>query len=279
MGVANHGAVVVVDYPVTGHVAEDEVTRFQLVVSAMKLVLVLLGELADLFAVLEHAFRVVTVEETDGLAYLRTVDFAFELVPDGSGTVDDALGVGKLGHFVLVVGHVGGNAVAQPVVELVIPAQREFDTLVLHVSAVDVGSADAIYAQNRSTHQPVFRGLLVPVEGQSQTAVQEAGINTDVQLLGSLPSQFGVAQHVERTAGGGFFVVAHAEEVSVGFVESHLCQVLEVGDVAVTVLSPGCTDFEEVHDASDRFHELFIGHYPTCRCGGEDTPAVASGKV
>ena len=68
-------------------VAVDEVTRFQLVVSTMKLVLVLLGELADLFAVLEHAVRVETVEETDGLTYLCTVDFAFELVPNGSGAV------------------------------------------------------------------------------------------------------------------------------------------------------------------------------------------------
>ena len=108
--------------------------------------------------------------------------------------------------------------------------------------------------------------LVVVVDTQRQPVGQEAGIETEVNLLGGLPSQIGVSQLVRsRTEGGSNLIyiilipaAALRDRSCVGIAAQH-------GDVTVT--TPRSTELQEGNDirGDARLKELLIADGPTCR--------------
>ena len=175
--------------------------------------------------------------------------------------MNDTLRVGQTGHLVLVVREVGCDAVDEVLTDAVVPGDLDLIALVLDVATIDVGSSRTIGEQRWGAHQPVLGGLLVPVEANAQTVVQETGVKAQVELFGGLPLHVLVRQDVGIGTDAGIVL---AVEI-VGIVEGYCGHVLERRDVTVTVLSPAGAYLQEVQPATRRLHEALVADDPASR--------------
>ena len=194
---------------------------------------------------------------------------------DVGSAVDDALGVVDVEDLVLIVRAVDADAVHQ-VADAVVPGERKFDALVAHGTAVDGRSTGTILERCGSVDEPVLGVLAVPVEGHTEPAAEESGVEAYVGLLGGLPSQFRVRD--DARIGTGLRGRSAVGEVVRGG-QRDCGGILEVVDGTVTVLAPAATDLEVVDDALGPVHEVFVGDDPAGGCGREITPAMAGGEV
>ena len=183
--------VVIVDHTVGGNVYITYITRLRI---RLQEALACCTPFVDFLLVLEDTVRLIAPEVTDGLAILRAVELGTVVVQLVAGAVDDTVFRGDAAYLVLVERTVQRHIVVEVLTDLVVPGQGQFHTRVLHVTTVDVGSARTGSSQNRRGKQPVFGALHIEIEIYAQTAVQEAGIKTDVGLFGSFPRQFFVGQ-------------------------------------------------------------------------------------
>ena len=179
--------------------------------------------------------------------------------------------------------------VSEVTANLVAPAESHLKTLVLHVTCIHVGRLlIAEHHIHRGLYQPVLRGLLIPVEVQSEAAAKEACIQTDIQLLRGLPSHVGVG-NVLCIGTSGVNVVGHrlnhiaGELVAIVGIsaggETDVREIVEVTNLTVTVLSPRCTELQEAQPRRGRLHELLVRDVPTCRYRGKITPAMTACEV
>ena len=179
--------------------------------------------------------------------------------------------------------------ISEVAANLVAPAESYLKTLVLHITCIHVSRLlIAEHHVHRGLYQPVLRGLLIPVEVQSEAATQETGIQTDIQLFRGLPSHVGVG-NVLGVGTSGVDVISHrlnhiARElvaivgISAGG-ETDVREIVEVTNLTVTVLSPRCAKLQEAQPRRGRLHELLIRDVPTCRYRGEVTPAMTACEV
>ncbi len=274
--VAGHRLVEVVDDAVLVEVEDLQVARNH-VVDDGAVTFGLPG--VDFILVLEDAVGLVGPEVADRIADLGAVHFR-DALDDVGAAVDDALIVGDTGDAVLVVGRVHADVVGEVRGTDFVPVERELDTGVAHVTTVDVRGVGAEVTHDRGVHQPVLGVFLIPVERHVQPAVEETGVETEVKLLRSLPGDVGVGQLVGVGAGAGVLGGrARVEGVAaVGRTHRNRRQVLEVVDVAVTVLAPASAEFQEVDDIVV-VPPGFVGDDPTGGDGGEGTPAMAAHEV
>ena len=128
--------------------------------------------------VLDDAFHLVAPEVTDRIADFNAIKLRRVLRDRILRTVDEALSVGKTGDPVLIVGEGGGHTVGEVAAHHVVPGQEDFITPVPDITAVDIRGAGTVREQNRGLYQPVLGHLVVPVEGQAETAAEEAGVET-----------------------------------------------------------------------------------------------------
>ena len=183
-------------------------------------------------------------------------------------------------YFVAVVRHVAFDAVTE-IAYVVGPVQTDFDTGIFDVTAVDIGSRCSPNTQSCGLNEPAERQFFIPVERESQSALEEAGIQSDVGLAGSFPSQVGIGDSVGICADGILrFVFAEVIDSGIGCAADGDCfEIGEMAYVAVTVFTPAGTDFQLVHEIDILFEEVLFVNIPTGRYRGEVAPAVSTGKV
>ena len=116
---------------------------------------------------------------------------------------------------------------------MVFPSQIQVDTGVENLTRVDVGIREAKLRTEVYLDELILRGLAIPVEAQRQPVVEKAGIETQVILLGGLPSQLRIGEVGKGSRCGGIIgevvVTANADGGSPLIVVEH---------THVTVASP-----------------------------------------
>ena len=109
--------------------------------------------------------------------------------------------------------------------------------------------------------------------------MEQAGVETEVQLLGSLPGDVRIRELIGIGAGtrsgGGRTGIEGVTAVS--STHGDRGEILEIGDVAVTVLTPASAELQEV-DGADVPPRL-VGDHPTGGDGREGTPSVTAHEV
>ena len=110
--------------------------------------------------------------------------------------------VSNTGNLILVGCKVHTNIVTEVLTNSVVPSDSELNTGILHVTTIDVRWSSTIDRNLRTSNEPVLCGLLIPVEVNTQTAVEQTGIETEVELLRSLPSQVRIRNNVRVSTNG-----------------------------------------------------------------------------
>ena len=239
------GAVVRVDEPVLVDILELEVAGPDggaAVKDAVGGILFSLGAVQDIVEVLVHARDLIAVEAVQGLA-----DFghAHDIVPLSVTDELRVLGTVQGDELVLVEGDL---EVALP---LEIPgldritAEGDLETLVVDGSEITLRSGEGGGAVALRTHvgrevqrhEHVGRLLVVRVDGQVEPVVEEAEVDTHIDLLLLLPVDTRVGD-VGRTLG--------VAEGGIGVVNVRLPGA--AADIGVTGLSPAETDLTVADD-------------------------------
>ena len=86
-------------------------------------------------------------------------------------------------YLILISSKVHANVVAEILTDSVVPRESNLNTGVLYVTTIDSCRVSTIDSQQVTADQPVLSGLLIPVEVYTQTAVEETGIETKVELF------------------------------------------------------------------------------------------------
>ena len=179
----------------------------------------------------------------------------------------------KIGNLVLQRGQVAVDTVVE-VADVVLPAQLEFPTGVVHGTGIHGRGGDSHFGHRRDAHQQVPGVLVVPVHTQGEAVVQETGVHTEVRLHGGLPRQVRIGQAVRLRAQGKGIVLA---ELIVLAVEGNRGGIRITGkDGDVTVDTPGAAELQEADEirADVVLEERLVGHGPTGGNGREIAPAV-----
>ena len=92
---------------------------------------------------------------------------------------------------------IGVDAVVE-LADTVPPAKLELETGIENVTAVDGDGADTELGRYGHAEEEVLGLLVEPVNSEGQPVVQEAGVETEVDLLGGLPAKVRVRQAVRR---------------------------------------------------------------------------------
>ena len=176
----------------------------------------------------------------------------------------------------MVIGHIDTYIIAE-VADFVVPAHGHLDTAVDNIAAVDCGGTCTIRSQDGRVNKPVLGSLAVPVEVEAETVAEELGVDAEVPLVRTFPCQVGICDFVGvRTDNFAPDVVA--KEI-IGAAYGHSCQILEVCDIAVTVLTPAGADLELIEPVGRCLHEFFLIDVPAGGERGEIAPAMTAGKV
>ena len=279
MRISDHGLVILVHHAVAVDVHELQVAGLQ-ACSLERICGVTIAVGCDILlkvsVVLDDSVSLVAVEVADRVADLGAVHLGGTLAQDVVLAVDDALGVGDPGDLVPVEGAVQAGAVGEFAGMLAV-VDGHFHTGVAHVTAVHIRGGEAVHGGDRGVHQPVLGVLDVGVEGQAQPGVEEAGVQTEVGLLGGLPAHFRIGQDAGDGARGHRALVGEVVASARGHLDRG--QVLEVGDAGVTVPAPAGAEFQEAQPVLGVRHERLVGDDPAGGEGGERAPAVAAGEV
>ena len=86
--------------------------------------------------------------------------------------------VSNTGYLILIGSKVHTNIVTEVLTDLVVPSESKFYTSVLYVTTIDGCRIGTIDGKQVTTDQPVLCRLFIPVEVNTQTAVEETGIET-----------------------------------------------------------------------------------------------------
>ena len=144
--------------------------------------------------ILYHTFRLVAVEIADGHPFLHAGHVAGVLCQQVAASFDVMVLIVHLGHGVLVVGHIDGDAIREVFAHLVVPVQGQLNAGILYRARIVGHGGESRGGSYGDIDQQVFCQLLVPVEGQAQATVQETGIQSEIQLFRGFPGQFIVGQ-------------------------------------------------------------------------------------
>ena len=109
--------------------------------------------------------------------------------------------VGNTGYLILIGSEVHANVIAEVLANAVVPGESNLNTSVLYVTTIDGSRVSTVDGNLLTTDQPVLSGLLIPVECQAQTAVEETSVETEVELLRSFPSQIRIRYDVSISTG------------------------------------------------------------------------------
>ena len=173
--------------------------------------------------------------------------------------MDDTLRVSKSSYLVLIMREVSRHTVSEVLTNLIVPVQLNFVSLILDITSIYIRSIGSIRQQHWSTYQPVFCGLLIPVESHTQTVIKETCIETEVKLFRSLPFYVLIRQDVWISTQSRIILIVEVIRI----VKGYCCQILEIRYVTVTILSPAGTNLQEVHPCLSALHKLLVTYNPT----------------
>ena len=149
----------------------------------------------DILLVLEDTCGLVAPEITYGFAIRGAVELAGVIVEHRTRcTVDDTILVGNVTYLILIIGSIDIHIVTEILTNAIVPSQTDLNTSILDITTIDIGSTGTYSRQYGRLNKPVLRSLDVEVEVYIQTLVEEAGVETEVELLRGLPGNLIVAQ-------------------------------------------------------------------------------------
>ena len=179
----------------------------------------------------------------------------------------------QVGDLVLQGGQVAVDAVVE-VADLVLPAQLELPTGVVHRAGVHRGAADTHLGHRGDAHEQVAGVLVEPVHTEGEPVVEQAEVHTEVRLHGSFPGKVRIREAVRLRAQGEGVVLA--ELIALAVVEDGRGIRITGEDGDVTVDTPGSAELQEAQDvpADVVLDERLVGNGPTGGNRREVTPAV-----
>ena len=179
-------------------------------------------------------------------------------------------------HLVTVAGHIPVDAVVEILANSIVPVECEFHTRVAHGARIlPLGVLNACRGRYLHLHKQVFGLLIIPVKRCSQPTAKEAGVNTEVGLLGCFPCQVGIGQTCEiGSLCGTILDIAKRVAAKVAIDEGR--QIAEaVAYILITVLSPAGTKFQEIEPTGCGLHKPLIANHPTGTDRREVAPLLA----
>ena len=218
-----------------------------------------IGVGADLVVVLEDAVGLVAVEERVRIAVFSTCDCASALLRI---EVCIAGFVAVVDEFVFEVGGVGIN-LEIPFASLPAVCSVKLPTLVVHNADVAGGTILAYIGVDWHLHQHTICALLVPIDGESESILQETEVCADVGLFGFLPAKERVGEYARFCTVDDPFFCARAEDVIVA--RSGERSVAELTDGLVAVFTPGEAEFCKFEPCGTVCEERFFGYIPSDR--------------
>ena len=188
------------------------------------------------------------------MTVLCTIELRGIVVELIGSTVDDTIVGRNATHLILIIGSVHTNVVAELLANHIVPGEVELKSLVLHIATIDGWCACTNGCQHRSRHQPILSGLDIIVEVYIQVTANQSGIQTDIELLRGLPSDIGIShttgistpvgtQHRDRLC----VVITRGTKQIMSIRILHRSEILVVGDILITHLTPADAQFQEVH--------------------------------
>ena len=239
-----------------------------------------LGETAVLvivvgLAVLANAGVLVTPEEPHRITFLEP---GGELHVTEAGTGLVTHGGLQVGDLVLQGGQVAVDAVVE-VADLVLPAQLELPTGVVHRAGVHRGAADTHLGHRGDAHEQVAGVLVEPVHPEGQAVVEQTQVHTEVRLHGGFPGEVRIRETVRLRTQGERVVLAELIALAVVGNGGGIRIAGKHGDV--TVDTPGGAELQKVQDvaADVVLDEAFVADGPAHGNGREVAPAVLQGEL
>ena len=217
-------------------------------------------------ALLVQALELVQHVPAGGTAGLALVlEFGLDLVLE----LDGVPGEGDVG--VQVVGELA---------DVVLPAELDLITLVVHLAEVHVREGGGDDGRERARGDEDARAVfLEDIAGEVQAVVEQVEVQTDIGLERGLPGNALVARGAQLVARHAV-ALAGAEVVRAGIVPDAV-HVHEADGVALVVTdeADGGAELQEV-DPLGLLHELFLGDHPAQGTGREQAVAgLARGEV
>ena len=196
--------------------------------------------------ILHHTFCLVAPEVADRMTFLETSHITGILSQEVITTIVVCLVRLHLCHLVVVVSHIPTYVVLEVLTNLIVPRKRKLNTLVLYsTSILHLGRETCCWIY-RNRNQQVLGLLVIPIQGEAQASTQEASIQTDVQLLRSLPSQIFIRQ-TGRSSTGNILVRITIEGIIATCIKCESTLPLEVvNGLCITILTPTSTKLQEV---------------------------------
>ena len=281
MRIAEVGLIVRVDDTVAVGIGKHQVASLQAftlqrvgcIAAAVAVDIVL-----EVILILDDAEGLVAIEVTDRLTFLEAGDDTSTLREVVITALIVLTATVHLCHLILIISNVPADAVGEVFTDLVAPVDSELNTSVLYGTSILQLLRETCRRRNGHGDEQVLRGLLIPVENHAELTADEACIETEVKLLRGLPSQLLVGEALRINTGSIVVLVAVEGIVTVGTILEGSEITEAVSNVLVTVLSPTCTDLQEVEPGRGLLHELLVRDYPTCRNRGEVTPTMSGSE-
>ena len=102
----------------------------------------------------------------------------------------------QVSNLILQCSQISLNAIIE-ITDVVSPSQFKFKTFITYITGINrrSGTTDN-QGRSSSCYQQIFCFLIEPVNRESQTVIEETGIQTDIQLFRSFPLQIIVTQAI-----------------------------------------------------------------------------------
>ena len=140
-------------------------------------------QLAQVFISLNDSFETVTIEGSKGFAYFNNERIGIAM------RGDKVFGITKAGHLVFVVGDITACIPTPLFVLEQYAANLKLYTFISHRADITQYGVETCHLLHRHIEQQVTGLLIIAIEGNGQTIVEETGIKADIIRRGGFPLQ------------------------------------------------------------------------------------------
>ena len=195
MRITNIGLIISIDNTITINIHKLQVTW--LYTSSLKRVSCLSSTVfvkisLNISFILHNAFCLITIETTNSMSLPHTSHRSCILSQKILTTLNEVGITLNLSYLILIDSHIPVQAISEVLTYFIIPIKCKLHTLVLYSTSVYPLSTETRNSISLDINQEVFGLLTIPVSSKAQTTMQETSIDTNVQLLRSLPRQIWV---------------------------------------------------------------------------------------
>ena len=136
-----------------------------------------------------QAFPYIAIESTNGLTHFHTVHTIGGYHTGGGRPSGDEFQTTQILHLILQVGAGKGRAPSEVRCVDDVGINREVDTGIAYFGCIHPIGTATIIVRDGTFQQTIFRPLVEVVERHAQPTIQYGKVNTQVKLMGGLPTQ------------------------------------------------------------------------------------------